>query len=410
MNGLHARVLAVPLAASLQMAGRVGGRTRSSLTVVPPPDRGEEYLARCVLRGIGKSPAAGKFSDAGRTSMATACSWLIAEGIEDLVILNADWLEDEDVLPVSDLSEAARVWLLTDLPDTHELVERFGKLNPHSASTESLDFWLQADMEKPEDLWHAFPRVPLADPLTFRGRCAQVFDKVEMVRIDALMRHGAADAMDILRKPGPDSMREIGDVIFTPVLPVWPAICNLRGAQLGALLSKHRLEISIDDWMAHRSELPTLGATAQAALSARPDPQASLLLAIASITGADPETLSRLDLKAISKHRDVVEVDGTRYRIPRALRSHAVAHLELRRREAGPHDALFVTPERDRQSKDELAAAFHAIAISTACGGEFGKESANQLASSKSLRTTPRLEPRERPRIELRKLNNIDHV
>ena len=326
MIDLGARVLVVPLAAGLQMAGRAGGRTRNSLAVVPRTDRCDEYLASCVLRGMGKSPAAGKFPEDGRTAMATACSWLVAEGINDLVILNADWLEDEDVLPVSDLSEASRVWLLTDDPGTDELADRFGTLAPRQASTKSLDFWLQSDMDHPDEFLEAFPRVPLADPLTFRGRCARVFDAVEMVRIDALMRHGAADAMEILRSPGSEFNQRGQRCRFSPVLPMWPAICNLRGAQLGALMASYRLEVSIDDWIAHRVGLPTIGATAQAGLNARPDPQGSVVLATAALTGADANTLSDLDVGAISAHRDAVRVNGTSYRIPQALRSHFVAH------------------------------------------------------------------------------------
>lgn len=243
--------------------------------------------------------------------------------------------------------------------------------------------------------------------LTFRGTCARVFDPVEMERIDAMLRHGAADVMEILRSPGPETINRISDVVFSPVLPIWPAICNLRGAQLGALAATYRLDVSIDEWMAHRVALPTLGATARAALGENPEPKASVVLAIAALTGADSETLANLNLDSISKRRDSVTLNGVAFRIPKALRSHVVAHLELYRAGADGNDPLFVTPNGDRETAAGLAGEFHAAAFASGCRGALGAEGTERNTRLQHLQTEPLSAPRERPAIELRRLAGI---
>lgn len=313
----------------------------NAVAIVPRPDRTDETLAKDVLLAMGKRSKARRMDSAGSSMTETATAWIEATSIEHVLIYNAQWLDrGSDFVTVQDLSEVAQVWLLFDESPDMDVVDGLGVADRIVKPT-SLEHALRHNPDAVSEYWEDFPEVCSDSAITFRGRCASHFDAVEMERIDALMRDGASFMLNLVRGEEPNSA-DVARGVVSVELPIWPAVCHLRGAELGALWGGYRLEVDFDAWFEFRRARPDLCATVKEVLVAEPDPRNAVLLTSVLVCNAAMSAVVALNVDAIAPDCESIEMRGARHYIPPELRPLFKVYMTLTHRNSAPSDPLFI--------------------------------------------------------------------
>lgn len=347
MSARIGNLMVVPEAGRVISAPEEVPRTLNAIAVIPRPDRSVKTLPEDVMRALGKRKSAGPLKEAGSSPLATACAWLVAEGITDLLIYDSEWLGDRDVHVLLHLAEATRVWLLFDGPANEQLYETFSTSTLQTVSPASLDFWMNREAKPAGEHWRRFPRVPLSSALTFRGQCEKQFDAVELSRIDDLLDVGVEKALEYFRDGVPDP-DDLLNLVISPTLPLWPALCQLRGIQLGATWSGHRVEVDLSAWLEFKRNRPELSQAVCENLLEQADPRDAVLLTAAAVSNAHAVEIAELNVGDVDPDFRKLSICGESYAIPEALKPAVQAYVRLRHSESRTFDPLLLDANGNR--------------------------------------------------------------
>lgn len=362
-----------------------------AIAVIPRPDRRPNTLAKDVLRAIGKTGRRRELVAEGNSPMATACAWLDASDTQDLLIYDADWLDDRDIQSISELSEATRVWLLFDGEPNADLIRTLC-VSSDVVSPSSLEYLVKQQRHRHVEHWRDFPRVPLACAITFRGRCVPLFDSIELGRIDSLLEAGASAALDLFRRDEVTTAN-LTQLVLAPKHPVWPALCYLRGAQLATLLRGCRLEVDTDAWLEFKYSRPDLTPSVREALLAQSDPRDAVLLTIAAISNANAADIAALNFDSVEEDRAAVFIGGQSFEVPEDLQPAFTAFFTLAHADSLPHDPLFSVRTGRRMTSTRVRELCRGAAFNSAAGGSLEGQRI-QMASA-AARGLPFIELRE---------------
>lgn len=354
-------LMVVPNAGKVISTASEVPRTKSAIALIPRPDRKADTLPKDILRSLGKRKRAGRLSAQGASPLETACAWLVAEDVTDVLIYDADWLDTGDAITVSDLTEASRVWLLYDGPHDDALIARLSDRDPQIVSPASLEFWMRRRPRATAQEWGRFPQVPLASALTFRGSCANQLDAIDLERIDRLLEAGIDHSAEYFKHH--DAITpELLDFVISPTLPLWPALCHLRGLQLGAIWSGFRVEVDLDAWLKFKQARPELSPSVCVALREQADPMDTVLLTAAAISGAKASQLVALNVGALNEACTRFEICGDSYVVPSFLRPATRAFMRLRHPESEAFEPLFAGSTGKRITAGRAGDLVHAAA------------------------------------------------
>lgn len=320
------------------------------ICVLPSPNGDAQSLTADILRAIGKRGRRSRFRPS-RSANPSLRTWLLAEGIAEILVGAGDHLTTEQLDLLDETSHDCRVWLLFEAKVPAFVSNRWSQLETAIAKPQSASRFQREEPDAESADWTDFPALPLHREILFRGRCKRLFDDVEMTRIDKTISAGADHARGILRR-GSASAEEVAEPGLDPTIPTWPALALLRGCQLGALSSGHVLDFNVRSWLQARRAIGEFDEVSAAALRESVNPTPGALAVLHISTAAPVATLVSLSISALNSDSSTVRVHDSVYAVSDSVRSPLRAQKRLSE-EAGKV-ALF--PGDKTETLDQLRA------------------------------------------------------
>ena len=326
---------------------------------VTPGPRLLHAIATDLLRALGKDHDRNGAIRNGEESWRRATAWLAAEGVEHLIVDRAESMQPDRWQDFIGLAShcGLSLWLiahgaslnraqremLDDWPIGRMRFEHFLAQHTLQARTRGgsqREEQPGADTPVPEP----FPALPRSDFTTFRADCRQLLAPGTFQRVEAELQAGAELTRQWLagaHTPDAATMKEHLRELIEDCSSIGQALARLRAAQAICLTAGLLVTVDLERLAGStRTIRPAVDAQLLALLRAYSDTHLATIALLACLTGASPETMSRMNLRDVTA--DTLEVGGQPFRVPEIVRCVLAAHI-YRRLAAGalPHNALF---------------------------------------------------------------------
>jgi hypothetical protein len=298
---------------------RTAARHRGWLTVRAWPGSayGSRDISDAVMSALDKDLTSRGARLSGAERWRLACIWLVAEGITDLVVLEAEFLDGKQWRRLSTLPDiqehtAPAVWLIVHqlgLRRVHRDVVRDVDLEERTAQDLTAAAEVAPIRRNPRPAQtRRFPAVPPDDVPHFIPACRALLERSDYELVARTYTTAAAKANAWIgqpRRPSDGEVHAFLHDLIGHVTSAHEALTRLRGAQVGVLHERVLLKVWPETIAAgFRNDPPVkLDATTADLLRAYVIPQLAALTALAVAGPLPPHALHRLNRDDIHSHR-----------------------------------------------------------------------------------------------------------
>jgi len=331
---------------------------------VTPGPRQLHWIARDVLSALGKDHNRSGVVRNAEENWRRCASWLVGEHVRHLIVDRAETLRPNGWQDFVELAAQCRLtlWLIVhaplltrgqrefcdDWPIAKVTLQDFlaGPAGPEGPACRRA----QPAPEGPSETATAFPTVqlPRSDFTTFRADCRRLLSPDVFQRVDVEMRDAAArtrrwlDTTSCTEEAAVNFLQEL--IQDCPV--IGQALARLRAAQAVSLMHGLLVSVDLERLMASTgTPRPAIDRHLVKQLRAYSGTQRAAAALAVCVTGASPQTISRLNIADTQEHE--VHVDGKRFAVPEIARGILAAHLHSRASDgARDGDPFFSNPTR----------------------------------------------------------------
>lgn len=288
---------------------------RTAVCVVPLPGGDATTLAADVLNALDRRSWSKAISAQKEDPEMRAALWLRTAEIQNLIIVNADWMNDSQWRYAARLGEVCAVWTLFADTARHHISAEF---EYETATADQLATCETLRVERPSAAldaeWGSFPDPPECGPLEFRAACESLLTGQQLKLVDDAMSVGGSIAMQAISGGGDETvvnaqLRLLGD-------NRWSSLAIARGAQLAALNQGWRLNLDLPSWEASYSGSASFSTQDVKMLSSIYDPYVAGMYVVMRATDLGPIDLQRLSCGDLSIDGNRVTVGGRGLSLP----------------------------------------------------------------------------------------------
>lgn len=319
------------------------------VVVAKPGGRRDVWLYADILNRCGKDYLAAELQRAKSGALAYCMSWLVAEGITDLVLVHGEWSRHHDLTAAGLLAEATgiRLWVTTHggIGDrSHEVLTAWA-----GAPLEPDGFWRMWRMlgqsrtiphpEHSEEGGGPFPTVPATDFLTFRADAKRAMKQNYFEIVDRLYRSTFSAALEGLGRTEEEIARHLHGALAVSTDANARTVI-IRAVQAAAFSEGLLVEVDLEGLLraAGAAAVPTLTNDQWRKVASATQPRFSAIATLA-VLGVTPVASHGLRGTDVADDGSTVLVGEELLAVPEVARRSLVAQNVARRLFGfGPND------------------------------------------------------------------------
>ena len=330
---------------------------------VTPGPRRLNAMAMDVLTALGKDDSrTGRVRD-GEENWRRCAAWMSGERVRHLIVDRAETLGVHQWRAFVALAALCgpSLWLIahggsltrvqresrSELPLTEIMFEEF--LAQHASESPGCADTQGTGLETSPADPTPFPALPRSDFTTFRADCRLLLSPDDFQRVEDEIQRAAESTrrwLSGMSDPTEDGLKDHLRGLIDGCRSSGQALARLRAAQAVCLMRGLLVTVDLERLAAStKMTRPVLDRHVVDQLRAYTSTHRAAAAAVACVTGASPEAITRINLGDVTE--DEVHVADTRFVVPPLARGLLAAHVHVRLA-AGAHDvdALFSNSRR----------------------------------------------------------------
>ena len=290
----------------------------------------DTWLYNDTLRGLGKTYQHSSLT--GYSSAAAySIAWLVAEGIDRVVLYDASCASPKDLVAYAQLATAYGIDLhiVSDGVTPDALRKHLQRLDPVPLAAEALVAIIDGARQPsapPPGRADLLAEVPIVDPLHFRATCRHLLSAEEFGPVDAVYRGAFAEAVHIDFTLGEELVAHAIYALLADSDDPSSHIITVKAVQAAAFRAGWHVAVDLNRMLGHIGPMTMrrhLDDEKWALLYSAVRPSSTALAGLAA-AGAEPSRLHLLTGDNVASDGSEAIVDGQHLEIP------AAAHKALR--------------------------------------------------------------------------------